>query len=333
MKVIDGHNDLLWTLRQSTGYATDISRRLAHTRTDIPRLRAGDVGAQFWSVFVPSTLSGGDAVTATVEQIDAVHGMVARYPHELALCVTAAEVRSCWDSDRIACLIGVEGGHSMDNSLGVLRSLWRLGARYMTLTHNSNTPWADSATDEPEAGGLTNFGDQVIAEMNRLGMLVDLSHVSADTMRAAIDSSRAPVIFSHSSARALCDVPRNVPESVLRLLASNGGVCMVTFVPAFVSQDRADWEADPVGPAPDVTVAQVADHIDHVRDVAGIDHVGIGSDFDGNPTMPTGLDDTSCFPALVEELGRRGYSSSDLSKVAHGNILRVLDEAEQVAGE
>lgn len=221
----------------------------------------------------------------------------------------------------------------MDNSLGVLRSLWRLGARYMTLTHNSNTPWADSATDEPEAGGLTNFGDQVIAEMNRLGMLVDLSHVSADTMRAAIDSSRAPVIFSHSSARALCDVPRNVPESVLRLLASNGGVCMVTFVPAFVSQDRADWEADPVGPAPDVTVAQVADHIDHVRDVAGIDHVGIGSDFDGNPTMPTGLDDTSCFPALVEELGRRGYSSSDLSKVAHGNILRVLDEAEQVAGE
>jgi membrane dipeptidase len=313
--------------------------------TDLPRLRAGGVGAQFWSVFVPSSLAGDAAVAATLEQIDAAYALIARYPADLALARTAAEVESAVTSGRIASLLGMEGGHSIACSLGVLRQMYALGVRYLTLTHNDNVPWADSATDEPAVGGLTDFGVEVVREMNRLGMLVDLSHVSADTMRAALDAAAAPVIFSHSSARALCDHPRNVPDDVLTRLAGNGGVCMVTFVPPFLTDDCRKWmEGAPSdgsweevkqwcadNPPPPVTVHDVADHVAHVREVAGIRHVGLGGDYDGMPVRPQGLEDVSRYPVLLAELAGRGWSDDDLAALAGGNVLRVLRDAEDVA--
>jgi len=355
--LIDGHNDLPWELRDLYGSdlsAVDLTGRLPNTHTDIPRLVEGGVGGQFWSVYVPAALAGDTAVTAVLEQIDLVHRMIERYPARFQLALTAADVDEAFGAGRIASLLGAEGGHSIAGSLGVLRMLFALGVRYMTLTHNSNVGWADSATDAVDTGGLSDFGRSVVAEMNRLGMLVDLSHVSPATMHAALDSSSAPVIFSHSSARAVCDNPRNVPDDVLRRLAVNGGVCMVTFVPFFVSQECTDWftalraEAaargdDPADlsavfallptweqdhPRPVATVAQVADHIDHVREVAGVDHVGIGGDFDGTSVTPVGLDDVSRYPALFAELQRRHWSETDLKSLAGANTLRALRAAQ-----
>jgi membrane dipeptidase len=359
--LIDGHNDLPWGLREERGPdadQTNLAAPVDFTHTDLPRLAQGRVGAQFWSVFVPASLAGEAAVTATLEQIDFVRRMVGRYPDALELALTAADVERIFAAGKVASLMGAEGGHSIAASLGVLRSLYELGVRYMTLTHNANVGWADSATDEPDCGGLTDFGRQVVAEMNRLGMLVDLSHVSKDTMRATLDTARAPVIFSHSSARALCDHPRNVPDEVLAALPANNGVCMVTFVPRFVSQECRDWdeelEADMKGrgldnndratwvaareewaqakPSPRATLGQVADHAEHVREVAGIDHVGIGSDFDGTDQLPDGLTDVSCFPALFAVLLDRGWSEADCGRLAGGNLLRVMRDAEAAAG-
>ena len=326
--------------------------------TDIPRLRQGGVGAQFWSVYVPAALAGQQAVTATLEQIDIVHRMIARYPDDLELALTAGDVQRIFGEGRIASLIGMEGGHSIDSSLGALRMFARLGARYMTLTHSKNVPWADSATDTPEHGGLTAFGEEVVREMNRLGMLVDMSHVSEDTMEDVLRVTRAPIIFSHSSARALCDHPRNVPDAILRQLPKNGGVVMVSFVPGFTTPEASAWdtaqEAEQarletlspkdeaavkagIGawltahPRPTVTVAQVADHVDHVRKLAGIDHVAYGSDFDGITSAPAGLEDVSTFPALTAELLRRGYTELEVKKVLGLNLLRVMRAAEAAA--
>jgi membrane dipeptidase len=360
--VFDGHNDLAWALR-SSGAASpaqaDIAAHLDFTHTDLPRLASGGVGAQFWSVFVPAELAGDAAVATTLEQIDLVRELISRHPAALELALTADDVRRIIASGKIASLLGAEGGHSIASSMGTLRALYALGVRYLTLTHNRNTPWADSATDEQAAGGLTGFGRAVVAEMQRLGMLVDLSHVSAGTMRDAIDEAAAPVIFSHSSARAICDHPRNVPDDVLALLPGNGGVCMVTFVPAFVSQACRDWDqalGEEVGrrgldprsfadhaavrdefsqhhPRPAATLAQVADHVEHVRDVAGAAHVGLGGDFDGTDMLPMGLSDVSCYPALVAELLSRGWSEADCGALTSGNVLRVLGEAEAAARE
>jgi membrane dipeptidase len=355
--LIDGHNDLPWELRELYGSdlaAADLTRRLPDTQTDIPRLVEGGVGGQFWSVYVPAQLTGDAAVTAVLEQIDLVHRMIERYPARFQLALTASDVGEAFRAGKIASLLGAEGGHSIAGSLGVLRMLFSLGVRYMTLTHNSNVGWADSATDVADTGGLSDFGRSVVAEMNRLGMLVDLSHVSAATMHAALDVSAAPVIFSHSSARAVCDNPRNVPDDVLGRLAVNGGVCMVTFVPFFVSQECTDWFGalraevaargdDPANlsavfglmpswekdhPSPPATIAQVADHIDHIREVAGVDHVGIGGDFDGTPVTPVGLHDVSRYPALFAELQRRRWSESDLAALAGANTLRALRTAQ-----
>jgi membrane dipeptidase len=324
------------------------------TQTDIPRLVEGGVGGQFWSVYVPATLAGDAAVTAVFEQVDLVHRMIAAYPKRLRLALTADEVDTAFGVGQIASLLGTEGGHCINSSLGVLRALYALGVRYLTLTHNDNVGWADSATDEPDTGGLSGFGREVVAEMQRIGMLADLSHVAVTTMNAALDAARAPVIFSHSSARALTDNPRNVPDEVLRRLATNGGVCMVTFVPFFVSQECTDWLAglkafaggrglDPDNladvfgllpewekgnPAPVATLSQVADHIEHVREVAGLAHVGIGGDFDGTPALPEGLHDVSRYPALFRELQRRRWSEADLKALAGANILRVMRNAE-----
>jgi membrane dipeptidase len=358
--VLDGHNDLPWAMRQKARYDfgnLDIARPQPSLHTDLERLRAGGVGAQYWSVYVPSTLQGDRAVTATLEQIDFVIRMVARYPEEFALAGTADEVEAAMARGRIASLMGAEGGHSIDCSLGTLRMLHHLGVRYMTLTHNDNVPWADSATDEPAVGGLTPFGVEVVREMNRLGMLVDLSHVSADTMRAALRATEAPAIFSHSNARAVCSNPRNAPDDVLVELARNGGVCMATFVPMFVSQQATDWfeaaraaaVADGINvrdlgalfgylglyaiseARPPVTVPDVADQIEHIREVAGIDHVGIGGDYDGVDSLPDGLEDVSGYPRLLAELAGRGWSDDDLGKLTSGNALRVLRDAESVA--
>ena len=359
--LVDGHNDLLWQLRTQVDYdfdRLDIATDVPTLQTDLPRLRAGGLGAQFWSVYVPSTLTGGTAVVATLEQIDAAHRLIRRYPADLELAVTAADVTRIAATGRIASMIGMEGGHSIGDSLGVLRMMYALGARYLTLTHNHNTSWADSATDVPRHGGLTDFGVQVVRELNRVGMLVDLSHTAVTTMEAAMAASTAPVIFSHSNARALCDHPRNVPDHVLARLTTNGGVCMVTMVPGFVSQPIADvwlaqdreerrlhteldgdtariaagvaeWQAE--HPVPVATVAQVADHVDHVREVAGIDHIGIGGDYDGCPSQPEGLEDVSSYPRLFAELRRRGYNDPDLRRIAGRNVLRVLDAAEATA--
>jgi membrane dipeptidase len=352
--LVDGHNDLAWELREAG--PTDLAGPVSFTHTDLPRLAEGRVGAQFWSVYVPVALAGEAAVAATLEQIDFVHRMTGRYPDRLELALTAADVERIFTAGKVASLIGAEGGHSIACSLGVLRVLHRLGVRYLTLTHNANVPWADSATDAPAAGGLTAFGRQVVAEMQRLGMLVDLSHTSPGTMRDALDKAEAPVIYSHSSARALCDHPRNVPDEMLTALAGNNGVCMVTFVPAFVSQPCRDWgqalaaEMERRGldpwdrssraarqeyarrhPPPRATLAQVADHAEHVREVAGVEHVGLGGDFDGTEDLPDGLADVSCYPALIAELLERGWSEPDCARLAGGNVLRVLREAESAA--
>jgi membrane dipeptidase len=359
--LVDGHNDLLWEMREKVAYdfdRNDIAGAVPSLHTDLPRLRAGGVGAQFWSVYVPSDLPGDQAVTATLEQLDGLHQMVHRYSDDLGLALTADDVDRIAADGRIASLAGIEGGQSIGASLGALRMLYALGARYMTLTHNHNNPWADSATDEPEHDGLTTFGEEVVREMNRLGMLVDLSHVAPASMHAALRVAEAPVIFSHSSARALCDHPRNVPDDVLAQLPDNGGVCMVTLVPGFLSQEIADlWKADHEeelrlqGEHPDapeeveaqmekrraghsfaaVTVTQVADHVDHVRDVAGIASVGIGGDYDGVPFMPEGLQDVSTYPVLFAELRSRGYSDDELRRIAGRNVLRALRRAEHVA--
>jgi membrane dipeptidase len=358
--VIDGHNDLPWAMRELCSYdldQVDLAAGEPRLQTDIPRLRAGGVGAQFWSVFVPCSLDGAAAVTATLEQIDFVRRLVERYDDVFALATTADEVEAAVASGRIASMMGMEGGHCIDGSLAVLRQMHALGVRYMTLTHNENTAWADSATDRPVFGGLSDFGREVVREMNRVGMFVDISHVSAEVMRDALDVSSAPVIFSHSSARALCDIARDVPDDVLAALSPNGGVCMVTFVPAFVSQANADWlqrvlgvvesrggdrrrfsDIDPVveelcssDPPPRATIADVADHVDHVRAVAGVEHVGIGGDFDGTSFVPDGLEDVSRYPRLLEELARRGWSDADLRRLTHGNVLRAMRAMEDVA--
>lgn len=358
--LVDGHNDLPWEARVQVGYdfeQLDLRGRVATTQTDLPRLRDGGVGGQFWSVFVPSTLQGDAAVAATLEQVDGVHRMIATYAAELALARTADEVDAAFADGRIASLLGAEGGHSIGSSLATLRALYTLGVRYLTLTHNDNVPWADSATDVPRSGGLTAFGREVVREMNRLGMMVDLSHVAGSTMRDALATSEAPVIFSHSSARALCDSPRNVPDDVLMSLRDNGGVCMVTFVPEFISPATADWRlraaaaAADVGvdakdwvafqrfavgyaqtdPKPDATIAQVVAHVEHVREVAGIEHVGIGGDYDGTDTLPVGLEDVSGYPRLVAALVDRGWSEVDLARLVRRNALRVMRDVEAVA--
>jgi len=359
--MFDGHNDLAWEIREKGDKdPAKLDIRAAHpaTMTDIPRMRAGGVGAQFWSVYVPATLPPPQAVTATLEQIDIVYRMVARYPEAFELARTADDVERIFKNGKIASMIGVEGGHCIDSSLGVLRMFYALGARYMTLTHGKNVPWADSATDTPEHNGLTPFGEDVIREMNRLGMIVDLSHVSPAVMDHVLRVTTAPVIFSHSSARALVDHPRNVPDSVLRQLPKNGGVVMVSFVQMFTSSDTKVWEdaleaeqarleklnpkdeaARKAGedgwrnahPQPRATLAQVADHIDHIRKVAGIDHIGYGSDFDGMSGGPVGLEDVSTYPKLTAELLRRGYSDDDVKKVLGLNLLRVMRAAESTA--
>src|SRR5580658_5350560 len=359
--LIDGHNDLPWALRGRADW--DVSRVRLVTdgqapspddpaevnlaapvkglHTDLLRLQAGGVGAQFWSVYVPGRLDGGEAVTTVLEQIDLARRVIATYPGALELALTAADVQRIFASGRVASLLGAEGGHAIAGSLGVLRMLYQLGVRYMTLTHNRNTGWADSATDEPDAGGLSDFGREVVSEMQRIGMLVDLSHVAPATMADALDTARAPVIFSHSSTLALCDHPRNVPDEILARLPGNDGVCMVTFVPPFVSQECRDWdrgvqaemqrrgmdredypgyvavrrELAEASPPPKATIAQVADHIEHVREVAGVAHVGIGSDFDGTPDLPEGLGDVSCFPALFAELLDRGWTEDHCARL------------------
>jgi membrane dipeptidase len=359
--VLDGHNDLPWALREHCGYdlsRVDLAGGEPAVHTDLPRLRRGGVAGQFWSVFVPCSLAGDAAVTATLEQVDFVHRLVAAFPDDLTLCRTSQEVAAAMTRGRIASLVGVEGGHSINGSLGALRMLHALGATYLTLTHNENVSWADSATDEPVLHGLSDVGRDVVRELNRLGMFVDLSHVSDEVMRDALAVTTAPVLFSHSSARALCDHPRNVPDDVLAALPGNGGVCMVTFVPRFVSQAWADWSeeglalvaADGGDPrrltelervlrrreheAPPLpTVGDVADHVDHVREVAGLDHVGLGGDFDGTTHVPAGLEDVSCYPRLFEELRRRGYSEQELQRVGSGNVLRALRDMESVADE
>ncbi|WP_405004792.1 dipeptidase [Kitasatospora purpeofusca] len=360
--VVDGHNDLPWAMREQVGYDLDAldlaADQSARLHTDLVRLTAGGVGAQFWSVYVPSRLAGDHAVSATLEQIDFVHALVDRFPERLRLALTADDLEAARAEGRIASLIGAEGGHSIDCSLATLRALYALGVRYMTLTHNDNTPWADSATDKPAAGGLTAFGEEVVREMNRLGMLVDLSHVSADTMRDALRVSEAPVLFSHSSSRAVCAHPRNVPDDVLARLADNGGVAMATFVPKFILPAAIEWTAaadenmrahgfdhldtTPAGmacqrayeeanPRPVATVTTVADHLDHMREVAGIDHIGIGGDFDGTAFLPDGLDDVAGYPNLIAELLRRSWSEADLSKLTWHNAVRVLRDAETAA--
>jgi membrane dipeptidase len=403
--LIDGHNDLPWALRERASgdvsqvrlapseagpgdpAAVNLAAPVDGTHTDLPRLAAGQVGAQFWSVYVPASRAGASsagagaagagaagnsaagasaagasaagngAVAAVLEQIDLARRMIAGYPEALGLALTAADVERIFASGRIASLLGAEGGHAIAGSLGVLRMLYALGVRYLTLTHNANVGWADSATDEPQAGGLTEFGREVVREMQRIGMLVDLSHVAVSAMHHALDVAEAPVIFSHSSARALCDSPRNVPDDVLARLADNGGVCMVTFVPGFVSPECADWVAglkaeaarrglDPrdfgqlfslkdewerANPLPRATLAQVADHVEHVRAVAGAGHVGLGGDFDGTPDVTAGLEDVSAYPALFAELLGRGWTEPDCAALAGGNLLRALRSAEAFA--
>ncbi|GAB2778719.1 dipeptidase [Streptomyces daliensis] len=360
--VVDGHNDLPWALREQVSY--DLARRdiaadqSAHLHTDLPRLRAGGVGGQFWSVYVRTDLTGDSAVSACLEQIDVVRQLAARYPDDLRLAFTADDMETARAEGRIASLMGAEGGHSINNSLATLRALHQLGVRYMTLTHNDTIDWADSATDEPRHGGLSPFGEEVVREMNRVGMLVDLSHVAATTMRDALRVSEAPVLFSHSSARAVCDHPRNIPDDVLEALRGNGGVAMATFVPKFVLPEAIEWtqaadenmrahglhpldtseEAmrvhrafEEAHPRPVATAATVADHLDHMREVAGVDHIGIGGDFDGTAFTPSGLDDVAGYPNLIAELLGRGWSETDLAKLTWENAVRVLRDAESAS--
>jgi membrane dipeptidase len=356
--LIDGHNDYPWALREHAQRdldKLDITRPQPTIHTDIARLRAGGVGGQFWSVYVPADLAGQAAVTATLEQIDIVHRMMRKYPETFELALTSGDVERIARKGKIASLIGMEGGHSIDNSLATLRMFHRLGARYMTLTHNKNLAWADCAAEKPVLGGLSPFGEDVVREMNWLGMLVDLSHVSPDTMADALAVAQAPVIFSHSGARAVTDVPRNVPDNILQLLPKNGGVVMVTFVPGFVSSKVAAWttqqtaavarieDADAkkkatdawttANPAPRATIADVADHIDHIKKIAGIDHIGLGGDFDGITSVVQGLEDVSTYPALTAELLRRGYKDDEIKKILGQNILRVMRETERVSAK
>jgi membrane dipeptidase len=368
--LIDGHNDLPWALRERADPKTgepDVARGTdglpKPLHTDVARLRRGRVGAQFWSVWIPVDRQGPLAVQTTVEQIDLVHRLAKRYPEDFEVARTAADIRRIHRGGRIASLIGIEGGHQIGDSLAALRQFHALGARYMTLTHSTSTEWADSATADPKHGGLTAFGRAVVREMNRIGMIVDISHVSPDAMNDTLDEARAPVIFSHSSARGLVDHARNVPDDVLKRLPANGGVVMVTFVPGYVSAEVMRWEAaraaeatrmnappyaglyigqperakaaldvwEVENPRPRATLRQVADHIEHVARVAGRDHVGIGSDFDGIGTTPEGLDGVEDFPALFAELARRGWSDRDLAKLAGGNLLRVMTAVEAEA--
>jgi membrane dipeptidase len=360
--VIDGHNDLPWELRQKSGLAfrtIDLLRPQPGFHTDIPRLRKGGVGAQFWSAYVPveTTRTPGTAVKQTLEQIDVIHRMVRQYPDHFEMAATADDIDRIRKAGKIAGMIGVEGGHSIDNSLAVLRDYYRLGVRYMTLTHSENTPWADSATDAPKVGGLAPFGEDVVREMNAIGMMVDLSHVSPDCMKAALRVTTAPVIFSHSSARGLADHPRNVPDDVLPLVKQNGGLVMVNFYSGFVVPEgaRAMRKLFEVGRElrkkhpeeekfreamrqwvkendyPNGTVHTVVDHIERVVKLAGIDHVGLGSDYDGITKTPAQLDDVSTYPYITQELLNRGYKEDDIRKILGGNVLRVLREVEAVA--
>jgi membrane dipeptidase len=359
--LIDGHNDLPWEIRVSKTAPRDVAaydlRQRSPKHTDLARLKEGEVGAQFWSIYIPGEIKDSGFARVQLEQFDIARRMIASYPDRLALALTADDIERDFKRGKLASLLGMEGGHAIENSLGALRSYYALGARYMTLTHNVTLDWADAALDSARHGGLTEFGREVVKEMNRLGMLVDLSHVSPGVMSAALDVSQAPVIFSHSAARALVDHPRNVPDSILARLSRNGGLVMVTFVPAFVSRDVAAWEAQAdseqrqlkaavadtaeqgrqwetwktAHPSPLATLAQVADHVEHVRAIAGVDHVGIGSDFDGIEAGPVGLEDTSKFPQLFAELIRRGWTDGDLKKLAGGNLLRVLRQAEATA--
>ena len=323
--LIDGHNDLPWAIRRSAVAPHDVEadahdlRARTPFHTDIERLRAGRVGGQFWSVYIPFPSTEEGAAKVQLEQIDIALQVIDKYPDVFELALDASDVQRIFASGKIASMMGMEGGHAIENSLGALRAFYTLGVRYMTLTHNGTLDWADAANGEQMHGGLTDFGREVVREMNRMGMLVDLSHTAPTTMNDALDVARAPVIWSHASARGVWDHPRNVPDQVLRRLPDNGGAVMVTFVPSFVSEGDG------------ATIAEVADHIDHIANLAGVDHVGIGSDFDGISFTPVGLEDVSTFPALFAELSRRGWSEEDLAKLAGENLLRVMNEAETVA--
>jgi membrane dipeptidase len=362
--VIDGHNDLPWELRgkaDSSFRNIDLRRDTGKLHTDIPRLKKGGVGVQFWSAWVPvDTAKKGVAVRTTLEQIDVVHRMVEEYPDAFAMAGTVDEILAARKAGKIASLIGVEGGHSIDNSLAVLRDYYRLGVRYMTLTHSENVPWADSATDTPTVKGLTKFGEEVVREMNVMGMMVDLSHVSPDTMKATLKVTKAPVIFSHSSARAVADHPRNVPDDVLKLVKANNGVVMVNFYSGFVTPEgaraltkmfevgrelRAKYPDDEVkykeavrewnraNDYPAGTAHIVVDHIEHVINVAGVDHVGLGSDYDGINKLPKQLEDVSTYPVITQELLNRGHSPEDIKKILGGNLIRVMRDCERVSKE
>ncbi|RVT43173.1 dipeptidase [Sphingobium algorifonticola] len=365
--LIDGHNDWPEALLDNAGesrWTMDLNRLpVKNYDTDIERLRQGKVGGQFWSVYVSANLPELEQVKATLAQIAMVHHFAERYPDTFRLATTAAQARAAFKAGRIASMIGVEGGGQIDGSFAVLRTYKSLGAGYLTLTHSRTIAWADSATDNPQHGGLTPFGEAVVGELNRLGMLVDLSHVSEDTMLDALRVTKAPVIFSHSSARALCDHPRNVSDAVLKQVAANGGIVMVAFAPNYISEERRVWGAargaeqarynappfgglyigqpdkakaaladwDKANPEPVVTIAQVADHIEHIAKVAGVDHVGLGGDYDGLPALPKDMDGVESYPRLLAELMRRGWSDADVAKLAGGNILRVMEAAEKVA--
>ena len=361
--LIDGHNDLPWALRQDhdgsvEGLASGTDTRAKPLMTDMARLRAGRVGGQFWSVYILGTLTGDEAIRTTIEQIDTARRIIDAYPRDLEFAETADDLVRIHKTGRVASMFGIEGGRQMGGSMAALRQFHELGVRYMTLTHSQTTEWADSGTDEPKHDGLSPFGIEVVKEMNRLGMLVDLSHVSPATMKDAIAASRAPVIFSHSDVAAVNPHPRNVPDDVLRLLPGNGGVVMITFVPPFLSSEVWSWSRERAAedarlkslysyskaqqeaglkaweaahPAPQVTVATVADHVEHAARVAGYDHVGLGGDLDGIDRTVVGLDGVEGYPNLFAELIRRGWTDENLAKLAGGNVLRALRRAEQVA--
>lgn len=360
--LIDGHNDLPWELRQTDGPGfthIDLARPQKKFHTDIQRLRKGGVGAQFWSAYVPTSYAKrGTAVKVTLEQIDVIHELARRYPDAFEMAYGTDDILRVRKKGKVACLIGIEGGQAIDNSLALLRCYHKLGVRYMTLTHSESLDWADSCSDEPKAHGLSPFGVEVVREMNRLGMLVDLSHVSTETMKAALKATKAPVIFSHSSARAVADHPRNVPDDVLKLVKANGGVVMVNFFSGFVTPEGARatqkmfevgrelkkkypddeakyreafraWAKDNDYPPGDVR--DIVDHIDHVAKVAGIDHVGIGSDFDGVPKLPAQMKDVSCYPLLTQIMLDRGYTKEQIHKALGGNLMRAFADAEKVS--
>lgn len=360
--LVDGHNDLPWAIRRDSVAPLDVNaydlRKPTRGHTDFARLKRGMLGAQFWSVYIPGDIRDSGYARVQLEQIDIARRVIERYPERLEAARTAADVRRIFTGGKIGSLLGMEGGHAIENSLGALRAYYDLGVRYMTLTHNVTLDWADAANDTAKHNGLTPFGESVVREMNRLGMLVDLSHASPATMSDALNVTDAPVIFSHSSARAIADVPRNVPDSILRRLPANGGVVMVTFVPGFISPEIVRWgqqlstatrdirarspddraaagrEIDAwtaANPSPKATLSQVADHIDHIKRVAGVNHVGIGGDFDGIDETIVGLEDVSTYPALFVELARRGWTDAELAKLAGENVLRVLRQAEAVA--